>query len=153
MDLITKNPGLQHIIEETFMNLDHENLLKCQQVNLSWKIILKNPTFWLKKCVQKGLSKEDQLEWYKLIQNLKIKRIYLENVKSHLMELHESLDWHVQNYHVSTAIWCTATTNQLCVICGRQKLHFSVSTFLKTLSNTLPIPLEFLPHTSHSVQK
>ena len=119
MDLITTSPGLHHIAERIFANLDHENLLKCQQVNLSWAMILKNPTFWLKKCVQEGLPYEYQLEWYKLIQTLKNKRIYIENVTSHLMELHESLDWHVQNYHVGTAIWCTATRNQ-CLVEGKK---------------------------------
>ena len=50
MDFITKNPGLHHIVEETFMNLDYENLLKCQEVNEHWKKVLDNPWFWMKKC-------------------------------------------------------------------------------------------------------
>ena len=89
MDFITKNPGLQHIVEETFMNLDYENLVKCQEVNSFWEIILKSPTFWLKKCVQKGLNNEDQLEWHKLIQTLKTTNFNPEKVASHLKEIHE----------------------------------------------------------------
>ena len=80
MDFITKNPGLHHIVEETFMNLDYENLLECKEVNSFWEIILKSPTFWFKKCVQKGFSNEDQLEWHKLIQTLKTNNFNSENV-------------------------------------------------------------------------
>ena len=41
MDLITKNPGLQHVAE----NIYHFNLLKCQNVNTEWKKILESPYF------------------------------------------------------------------------------------------------------------
>ena len=136
MDFITKNPGLQHIIEETFMNLDHENLLKCQQVNLSWRIILKNPIFCLKKCVQNGLSNEDQLEWYKFIQTLKNKDLNTGNVTTHLIELHECLEWHFKVYPgPGHGCRSTITRNYLCYACGMQKIDFSVSTFLKKFSN------------------
>ena len=103
MDFITKNPGLQHIVEETFMNLDYENLLKCQEVNSFCEIILKSPAFWLKKCVQKGLSNEDQLEWHKLIQTLKTTNFNPEKVTSHLKEIHEkflTFDTIEENQHI-----------------------------------------------------
>ena len=75
MDLITKNPGLQHIAENIFLNLNHVTLLKCQNVNTEWKKILESPFFWLKKCVRQfGSSsekiKENQSQWSKLFQNL-----------------------------------------------------------------------------------
>ena len=47
MDLITKSSGLHHIAENIFAHLDHENLLKCQEVNKYWKNILDNPQFWI----------------------------------------------------------------------------------------------------------
>ena len=93
MDLITKNPGLQHVAE----NIYHFNLLKCQNVNTEWKKILESPYFWLKKCVcQFGLSsekiQENQSQWLKLLQNLsaaesdpKLEKIVI----CHLMELCE----------------------------------------------------------------
>ena len=93
MDFITKNPGLHHIVEETFMNLDYENLLECKEVNSFWEIILKSPTFWFKKCVQKGLNNEDQLEWHKLIQTLKNTNFNPEKVTSHLKEIHENFEF------------------------------------------------------------
>ena len=53
MDQITKSPGLCHIAEKIFMNLNQEVLLlKCQQVNEHWKSIVRNPLFWYEKCDQ-----------------------------------------------------------------------------------------------------
>ena len=49
MGQIVTNPGLQHIIEIIFLNLDFEDLQGCQLVNKSCKKILENPRFWLKK--------------------------------------------------------------------------------------------------------
>ena len=49
MEAITKIPGLQHISEDIFNLLDTKNLLKCRLVNKSWKKILDQPIFWLKK--------------------------------------------------------------------------------------------------------
>ena len=72
MDFITKNPGLQHISEEIFLNLDHKSLLKCQKVNHFWGNTLNNnPLFWLKKCIQIGLSKKVESKWIELIHTLK----------------------------------------------------------------------------------
>ena len=72
MDLITENPGLQQIAEAVFSNLSKEDdFSKCQKVNKFWKKILDRPTFWLKKCAEKGLSNQYYLEWDKLIRQPK----------------------------------------------------------------------------------
>ena len=71
MDLITKSPGLQHIAELIFLNLDYNKLEECQKVDDFWKKILSGSLFWLKKCVQIGLSEQHHLEWTKLIQQPK----------------------------------------------------------------------------------
>ena len=72
MDFISKNPGLHRISEEILMTLDPQDLLKCKQVNSTWKEICNNPMFWLKKCVQHGnCPKEIEIKWSKLIQSLK----------------------------------------------------------------------------------
>ena len=55
MDLITKSPGLQHIAEKIFVNLDTHHLDKCKHVNENWKNIFDNPLFLFKACIQKGL--------------------------------------------------------------------------------------------------
>ena len=72
MDFISKNPGLQHISEEIFLNLDHKSLLNCQKVNHFWENTLNdNPLFWLKKCLRIGLSKEVEPKWIELIRTSK----------------------------------------------------------------------------------
>ena len=96
MDLITKNTGLQHISEEIFLNLDHKSLLKCFEVNTFWKEILINPMFWLKKCVSKGINKQDELEWAKLIQTLK-KTSEKVLVMSFLMQIHKGIPSKMKN--------------------------------------------------------
>ena len=49
MDAITKNPGFQHISEDISKLLDKKSLMNCRLVNSSWKKILDEPKFWLKK--------------------------------------------------------------------------------------------------------
>ena len=48
MDLVTKSPGLHHILEEIFVNLDHRSLLECENVSIVWKDLLNNPNTWHK---------------------------------------------------------------------------------------------------------
>ena len=69
MDKFINTPGLQHIAEHILLNLDHdEDIMNCQTVNQSCQKILTTPTFWLKKWIRKGLSKENQIAWKKAIQ-------------------------------------------------------------------------------------
>ena len=64
MDLITKTPGLIHIAEEIFSNLDQKSLLECQNVNEHWGSILRNPWFWFRRMEQYAkLSEEHQKDW------------------------------------------------------------------------------------------
>ena len=87
MDLIIRNQGLQHISEELFLNLDQKSLIYCENVNQIWAKVLNNPSFWLKKCVKKGLLEHFNFEWMKLIQSSKPKRI--DNmIKSYLMKIY-----------------------------------------------------------------
>ena len=68
MENIIKNPGLQHIAENVFLNLNYEKLETCRLVNEFCKEILDNPMFWLKKFIQRGLSKKNQIDWMAAIQ-------------------------------------------------------------------------------------
>ena len=78
MDQIVNTPGLQHIIEIIFFNLDFKDLMACQLVNKSLKQILENPMFWLKKWrFNRGLSKKNQNNWIKALQMTK--NMNLEN--------------------------------------------------------------------------
>ena len=49
LEKIFNNPGLQHLAENIFWNLDIEDLNICAQINQSCTQILQNPIFCLKK--------------------------------------------------------------------------------------------------------
>ena len=68
LENILKNPGLHHIAEIIFWNLNYEELEFCCLINQSCKQILGKPIFWLKKFIRKGLPNQDQLDWTKAIQ-------------------------------------------------------------------------------------
>ena len=69
MENILKNPGLQHIAETIFLNLDFVDLEISGMINWSCKQIMDNPLFWLRKFVRKGvLSKENEKDWNQAIQ-------------------------------------------------------------------------------------
>ena len=71
MENIINNPGLQHLIEKMFLNLNYEDFKKCQIINKSAKNILGNSMFWIKKLIQRGLSKNNQIIFIKAIQSVK----------------------------------------------------------------------------------
>ena len=49
MEVITSNSGLHHISEDIFQFLDINSLMNCRLVKSSWKDVLDQPIFWLKK--------------------------------------------------------------------------------------------------------
>ena len=69
MEKIINNPGLQHLAEIFFLNLDVEDMKICKQINKSCKQIFKNPMFWLRKF--RHISKESQTNWIHIIQSVK----------------------------------------------------------------------------------
>ena len=71
MEKIINNPGLQHLAEKVFLNLEQEDLEVCAMINQSSKQILDNPIFWLKKFVSKGMSKKNETDWAKAIKSAK----------------------------------------------------------------------------------
>ena len=84
------NPGLQHMAENIFSNLNYKDITACQLINRSSKLILDNSKFLLKKFVQNGMSKKNQNDWIKAIQltrNTKFERnIYLYLKRSFRMK-------------------------------------------------------------------
>ena len=68
MENLTNNPGLQHIAEDIFLNLTSDSIEKCQEVDESWKSMLKDPLFWLKKCIKNGHLKKTKSAWEKAVQ-------------------------------------------------------------------------------------
>ena len=71
MENIINNPGFQHMVEKIFLNLNYEDLKACQLINQSANEILNDPMFWIRKFIQRGLSKENQKHWIKVIQSVK----------------------------------------------------------------------------------
>ena len=69
MEKFFSNPGLQHLAEKVFWNLDVENLKICAQINQSCKQILQNPIFCLRKF--EHLSTKNRKDWTKVIQSVK----------------------------------------------------------------------------------
>ena len=69
MEFIINNPGLQHLVEKVFWNLDVEDLKICAHINQSCKQILQNPLFCLRKF--ENLSMENRNEWIQAIQSVK----------------------------------------------------------------------------------
>ena len=69
METIVNNPGLQHLAEKVFWNLDLEDLKICAQINQTCKQILQNPIFCLRKF--EHLSKKNKKDWIQTIQLVK----------------------------------------------------------------------------------
>ena len=87
MDLITKSPGLLDIAERIFMELDHEKLLLCEEVNSSWRTILRNPWFWYKKCQQNSTLSVYQSEWEQFIRAMQNRNLS-DHLTSILKKIH-----------------------------------------------------------------
>ena len=66
------NPGLQHLAEIILLNLDYQTLELCKSVNDTFQQFLNatmnDSMFWLKRFIQKGLSKKNQEDWLEAIQ-------------------------------------------------------------------------------------
>ena len=69
LEKILNNPGLEHLAENIFDNLDFEDIKVCRDINQSSQQKLDNPLFWLRKF--RGLSKKNQKDWIKDIQSVK----------------------------------------------------------------------------------
>ena len=69
LEIILNAPGLLHISENIFNNLDYKDLEVCRNINQSSQQILDNPMFWLRKFGQ--LSKKNKKDWIKVIQSVK----------------------------------------------------------------------------------
>ena len=69
MENIINNPGLQHLAEKVFWNLDVEDLKNCAQINQSCNQILQKPIFCLRKF--EHISEKNKGEWIKDIKSVK----------------------------------------------------------------------------------
>ena len=61
MEIVTENPGLQHISETIFEFLGKNDLLNCRLVMKSWKKSLDQTNFWFKKLETENTSNGSEL--------------------------------------------------------------------------------------------
>ena len=116
METIIENPGIQHLAENVFWNLNFEDLKICAQINQSCKQILENPMFWLKKF--RIISKENYKDWIKAIKleknSDKKKAIvsYLQwNLKKEVIDLPCYTNPDLQDYFLKKIISCCMKKN------------------------------------------
>ena len=112
MDIITKSPGLHHILENIFMELNQKDLDNCQFVNKMWNNIITNKSLcWYERLLEKSsvLSEEDKTKWKKLIGKLsKCDPNQIEYMKSSHFK-----DMHAKGWRLTVAEKiCTATLNR-----------------------------------------
>ena len=71
MEEIINTPGLQHLAESIYLNLDYAALKKCQFINQSTSKILNNPIFWIEELLRRERSNEDPSDLISTIQMAK----------------------------------------------------------------------------------
>ena len=69
MEIILENPGLLHLAENIFSNLNDADVEICRNINQISKEILDNPMFWLRRFG--NLLQENQKYWIKEFQSIK----------------------------------------------------------------------------------
>ena len=92
METIINNPGLEHLAENIFLNLNYEYLKKCHLINKSAGQILDNPMFWIQELFRKGLSKENQKDWIESIQS--------ETISGKKKHIAAYLKWNLKKKHL-----------------------------------------------------
>ena len=91
MDSMVKNPGLSHISENIFLYLDRQSTLSCRLVSQSWKAIVDQPHFWIKKCDQNGQPEDLRNAWIDLAKRIPNGSIQLEDLNFCLLKWHKIL--------------------------------------------------------------
>ena len=85
LEKMINNPGLHHIVEEIFLNLDFKSIVASKLVNKSFQDIVENPFFWLKMWrLRLGLSKKNHKDWInaiKIIKNTDLRKIIVRYVQ------------------------------------------------------------------------
>ena len=67
LNAFTKNPGLQQIAQDIFQYLDQKSIANCRLVNNSWKGIIDQPFFLLKKLRAENHDDQEILKSWKML--------------------------------------------------------------------------------------
>ena len=95
LEKILKNPGLQHLAENIFGNLNFKCLKVCKEINQSSKEILANPIFWKRK-LEGSLSQKEK-DFIKAIQSEKYLKKYKDIISILQWMLEKSPDQNGEN--------------------------------------------------------
>ena len=72
-------PGLQHLAENTFLNLNYREIKACELLNGSFQLfvnqLMANPLFYLKKFILGGMSKKNETDWTEIIQKTRGQKV------------------------------------------------------------------------------
>ena len=136
MEKIITNPGLQHLAENIFWNLNVEDLKICRIINQSCKQILDNPMFWLRKF--EHLSKANQKDWIKVITS--------ETNSEKKRAIIAYLQWNLKKFEKTKAVVSKIPKNkQQCCYCN-EKISAAGR---KTHENECELFFNFVGKTSH----
>ena len=79
LDLITQSPGLHHILEKIFLNVDILSILECEKVNSVWKGLLNNPKIFLHKIYHNVscIKTPEYFDYFEMYKRFEVKHIML----------------------------------------------------------------------------
>ena len=70
MEQFIKNPGLQYIAEDILQCLDKKSQMNCRMVNHTWKKLVDQPIFSLKKLKTENVPEDVIKSWKMLAQEI-----------------------------------------------------------------------------------
>ena len=126
MELLTRNPGLRHVAEEIFLNLNTKYLLDhCPHVNESWASIIDRANFLVRKCIRQGIFKEYANAWIKAVrlmtkdQHIGIVTAHLKHLLHNTYIVYKNSEWDFPPIHWASErgysklveVWATSTEN------------------------------------------
>ena len=150
MEKLINTPGLQHIAEEIFFNLTSMTIDKCREVNESWKNILDNPSFWLRKCLQQGKLHKYKAEWKRTVQLKRLKHNAKNiDVTQHLKFLLNRPLLYNDTFEPSPVYWAAENGHadhsdiirELAPLVAKWHVHMTSSKYWPTLLDRLPAAL------------
>ena len=75
VETFINTPGLKHLAENIFLNMNYQEIQACGRLNVSFQIfadqLMENPSFLLKSIILGGMSKKNETDWTEIIQKTK----------------------------------------------------------------------------------
>ena len=75
VETFINTPGLEHLAENIFLNMNYQEIKACRRLSVSFQIfadqLMENPSFLLKSIILGGMSKKNETDWTEIIQRTK----------------------------------------------------------------------------------